>query len=260
MTRMPNSDSTITTMHPGQDRTYRRISGVPGLRSFEVRVEETDLRIQADADVSRQCRELVIGVREQLKRFIHGHPGFHESLVPWLPEGPAPPLIRLMAAASENAGVGPMAAVAGAIAETVGTALLETCGQVVVENGGDIFTCLARETVVGIHAGPSPLSMKVGLKIPGDAVPTGICTSSATVGHSLSRGRADAACVISPSAAVADAAATAVANRVGRGRDITPAIEWAGGLQGVRGVVVIKDDRIGMWGAVEVVSLEGKRG
>lgn len=247
-------------VHPGQDRAYRRISGVKGLKSFDVRIEETDLRIQAEDDFSRQCREMVIELREQLKRFIRIHPGFLESVTPWKPDGPAPPLIRLMAETSEKAGVGPMASVAGAIAEIVGTALLGTSGEVVVENGGDIFMCLARETVVGIHAGPSPLSMKVGLKIPGESVPMGICTSSATVGHSMSRGRADAACVVSASPAAADAAATAVANRVGTASDIPHAIEWVRGLQDIRGVVVVKGERIGMWGSVEVVPLRGKRG
>lgn len=247
-------------MYPGQDRAYRRISGIPGFRSFDVRVEETDLRIQAKADLSGKCREMVIGIREQLKRFIHSHPGFLESLEPWMPEALAPPLIRLMIDASEKAGVGPMAAVAGAIAEIVGTALLETSDEVVVENGGDIFMCLARETIVGIHAGSSPLSMKVGLKIPGKSVPMGICTSSGTVGHSMSRGRADAACVISASPALADAAATALANRVSSAHDIPLAIEWAQDLQDISGVVVVKGDRIGMWGLVEVVSLKGKRG
>jgi hypothetical protein len=153
-----------------------------------------------------------------------------------------------------------MAAVAGAIAETVGYALLEGSKEVVVENGGDLFMALDREAVVGIYAGESPLSMAIGIRLNGPVGPMGICTSSASVGHSVSRGRADAACILSRSAAAADALATATANRIRRREDIAAAVDWARSREGVEGIVAIKGDRMGAWGAVEVVSLKAKRG
>lgn len=252
---MPPADS-----QPGEARTYRRTSGIPRLHAFDVRVEETDLRVQASVDLRRECRDLVIGARAQLSAYIEAHPGFLDAKSPWHLTLPGPSIVRLMAAASVAAGVGPMAAVAGAIAETVGTAMLASCEEVVVENGGDIFLSTQSNTVVGLYAGGLPLSMKIGLRLPGDAGPMGICTSSASVGHSLSFGKADAACVVSPSAALADAVATAVANRVVRTADIPAAIEWGRRIPQVQGLVVIKGDQIGMWGGLEVIPLKGKRG
>ncbi len=121
-----------------------------------------------------------------------------------------------MAAAAQTAGVGPMAAVAGAIAECVGRELLEFSPEVIVENGGDIFLKVSHRRTVGIFAGDSPLTGRIGIQIEARDTPLGVCTSSGTVGHSLSFGRADAVVVLAPAAALADAAATAIGNRVSR--------------------------------------------
>lgn len=246
-------------VRPGEPRRYRRIGAMQGLCAFGVRVEETDLWVQATGDLSRRCRERVIELREHLTRYIRRHPAFQDAMGPVAIDDAAPALVRSMAEASAAAGVGPMAAVAGAIAEAVGRDLLEVSGEVVVENGGDLFLGLERDAVVGLYAGPSPLSMKVGLRVRAGQGPLGLCTSSASVGHSRSLGRADAACILSPSASLADAAATAAANRVHRPGDVSAAVEWARGLEGVLGAVVVKADRIGIWGALEVVPLQRKR-
>ncbi len=254
------ASTNTSIVRPGENRNYRRVGGITGLHSYRIRVEETDLQVQASVSEHDRCREAVIEAREQLRGFIREHPGFLTAMVPWSLRTPAPPLIRSMVSAAAVAGVGPMAAVAGAIAETVGYALLERSREVAVENGGDLFMALDRDTVVGIYAGDSPLSMAIGIRLEGPVGPLGICTSSASVGHSVSRGRADAACILSPSAAVADALATATANRICRRGDIPAAVDWARSRDGVKGILVIKGDRMGAWGAVEVVSLKGKRG
>jgi ApbE superfamily uncharacterized protein (UPF0280 family) len=97
--------------------------------------------------------------------------------------------------------------------------------------------------------------MKVGLKIAPVCHPLGVCTSSGTVGHSLSLGKADAVCVVSTSCALADAAATSIGNRVQSAGDIENAMAWGRGIPGVDGIVVIVGDRIGGWGAVKLASL-----
>ena len=107
-----------------------------------------------------------------------------------------------------------MASVAGAMAEAFQETSLESSTEVIVENGGDIYLATSRERVIGIYAGTSPLSIKLGIAISPEDSPLGICTSSGTVGPSLSFGKADAVCVLSKSAALADAAATAVGNVV----------------------------------------------
>lgn len=163
----------------------------------------------------------------------------------------APPIVRDMLKASITANVGPMAAVAGAMAEFVGKDMEPKSSQVIVENGGDIYANSKVDLRVGIFAAESPLSNKLILKIQKEHMPIGICTSSATVGHSVSLGKADAVCVLSRSAALADAAASAIGNMVKKASDIKPAIETGSKIEGVLGIVVVIGKNMGAYGIVE---------
>lgn len=238
-----------------RERTYRDTMRHPHLVGFQVTVKETDLHIQAERQLTDITRELVMEYRGYIEAYIQQHPDFVRAMTPWLHPSPAPRIIQAMATAAGKAGVGPMAAVAGAIAESVGADLLAHSSEIIVENGGDIFIRLNSPALIGIYAGSSPLSMKIGIRLAARPDPVGICTSSGTVGHSISFGSADAVCVISPSCALADAAATAVGNRVCKPSDIGPAIQWGQRIQGVDGIVIIKKDKIGAWGEIEVVPL-----
>jgi ApbE superfamily uncharacterized protein (UPF0280 family) len=161
-----------------------------------------------------------------------------------------------MAAASSKVGVGPMAAVAGAFAEHVGKGLLRYSDEVIVENGGDIYIRSKKSRLIGVYAGDSPLSGKVALRIePGDT-PLGVCTSSGTVGHSLSFGRADAAIVLAQSAALADAAATAVGNLVQSEEDLARAVDFVKPVEGIMGIAVIMGGKMAAWGRVNLVRRE----
>jgi ApbE superfamily uncharacterized protein (UPF0280 family) len=243
------------TIQAYEPRRYRTRMARPGLKGFPVAVKETDLWVLAARDFSTEVRELVIQERQQLEAYIAGHPGFVTTLVPWPADPFAPPVVREMIEAAAVAGVGPMAAVAGALAARVGRHLLPLSPEVIVENGGDIFLAITHPATVALWAGKSPLSQRVGLNLDPSLSPLGVCTSSATVGHSLSFGRADAACVLAPSAALADAAATALGNRV-RGSDtIPPALEWVASLPEILGAVVIVGEKLGAWGLVELVPL-----
>lgn len=235
-----------------EPRTYRNILSKTRLKSFSVTVRETDLLIRAEKHLEDAARELVLEYRGYIESYIESHPEFAKTLVPWQINSPAPMIIRDMAQAGQKAGVGPMAAVAGAIAEYVGKGLLAFSNEVIVENGGDIFLKSEEPLSIGIFAGKSPLSLKIGLKLDPGSKPMAVCTSSGTIGHSLSLGKADAACVISESCALADAAATAVANRVKTKADIRAAIEFGKRIEGVRGLLVIIGDKIGAWGEVEI--------
>jgi hypothetical protein len=237
-------------------RTYRRISGAGNLQRFRVVVKETDLQVQAATDLSRRCRELIIRERGYLEAFIKQHPKFLTALTPWPASAPAPPMVAAMIDASRSAGVGPMAAVAGALAESVGRDLLGCSEEVIVENGGDIFLALNQPATVGIDAGRSPLSGQLGLRFAADDLPLAICTSSGTIGHSLSYGKAEAVCVVARRGALADASATAVANRIAEPRDLSAAIEFAGTIEGLIAVVAVCRDQMGAWGDVEIVPLK----
>lgn len=148
-----------------------------------------------------------------------------------------------------------MAAVAGAVAEWVGKAIAKRSRDVIVENGGDIFMRSSRVRKVGIFAGDSPLSNRVALEIRPEQTPLGICTSSGKVGPSLSFGKADAVVVLSPSVSLADAVATACGNLVQTTDDLERALKLASEIPGVSGILVIKDDRLAVWGSIKLLPM-----
>ena len=238
-----------------KERTYRNFAGIDGLVPFNVIVQETDLFIYASRGLENVARDIVLKQRGYLENYIGIYPEFKKTLVPWHIDGPAPVIVSEMAFAGQKAGVGPMAAVAGAIAGQVGNALLSYSDEVVVENGGDVFIKTGKPLKAGIFAADSPLSLKMGLLIDSSEKPAAVCTSSGTVGHSLSFGKADAVCIVSDSCSLADAAATAVGNLVKAKKDIGKAIEFGKNIEGVTGIVIIIGDAAGFWGDIEVVSL-----
>lgn len=239
-----------------QPRTYRRTAGqASGLVAFEVVVRETDLLVLADRDLTAEASELARRARADIERQIALDRRFAESWVPVAVADDAPAIVRAMAQAAEAGGVGPMAAVAGAVAEYVARGLMALSREVIVENGGDDFLVLAEDRVVGIEAGPSPLSGKVGLGVTAAATPLGIATSSATVGPSVSLGRADAVTVLAPSGALADAVATTAGNLVRGPKDVEAALAAAVAVPGVLGAVIIAGETMGARGTVELVRL-----
>ena len=238
-----------------EPRTYRHWVKGKDLLSFNVVVKETDLCIRATKNLKSKTLKLVLKYRDTLERYIERHPSFLTSHEP-LPIGDdAPRIVKSMLEAARIIGVGPMASVAGAITEFVGTELLAFSPEVIVENGGDIFLKSLSKRIIGIYAGNSPLTGKIGLEINGEDTPLGICTSSGTVGHSLSYGEADAVVVLSQSATLADAAATAIGNLIKQPGDIPSGIEFAKGTQGLKGLLIIKDDKVGLWGEVKICQI-----
>jgi len=238
-----------------EPRTYRHWVKDGDLVSFQVTVRETDLLIRAGGDFSREALAAIIKCRGEIEGYIRDHPSFLTSLNPITVETGAPALIQEMARAAGAVSLGPMSAVAGAIAEAVGRELLSFSPEVIVENGGDIYLKLNTSRLVGVYAGDSPLTGRIALQIDPDLTPLGVCTSSGTVGHSLSFGTADAVIALAPCAALADAVATAAGNLVETVEDIERGIEFARGIAGLKGVIIIKDDRMGMWGAVSITEV-----
>lgn len=230
--------------------------------NFEIVEEETDLWISMEASafypgLEEEIRGFVLSLRESLKDYLALDPGFLTSLEPCEVLQEAPPIAAEMARAVRLAGVGPMAAVAGAFARDVGRFVRSktSCSNVVVENGGDIYIYGNHPITAAVYAGSSPLSDKIGLRLRVDGE-LGICTSSGTVGHSLSFGRADACVVICDDVLVADAFATAFCNRVKFKEDVQLILDAAREQQDIRGALVIIGDALGAWGKIELVSLE----
>jgi ApbE superfamily uncharacterized protein (UPF0280 family) len=238
-----------------EKRTYRDLVKTDDLVKFEVVVKETDLLVRTERDLSAEARESVLRYRHQLETYIVMNPEFERSLIPIKDDPHVPEIIQEMIRTSQLAHVGPMAAVAGAMAESVSKDLFKFSKEVIVENGGDIYLATSKERRVAIYAGESPLSLKIGILIKPEETPLGICTSSGTVGHSLSFGKADAVCILSKSAALADAAATAVGNLVQEKRDIEKGLERGREIEGVLGAVIIVGEKIGIWGNITLTQL-----
>lgn len=242
-----------------QPRTYRNEAGKAGLSAFRVVVKETDLHIQADKPLEAAARKSVLRHRGILENYIHMYPEFAMTLVPWTGEGPRPILIDEMIRAGRQAGVGPMASVAGAIAACVGNDLLMDSKEVIVENGGDLFIKTLEPVVVGLYAGEPVPGLQMGIRAGGGDFPSAVCTSSGVIGHSLSFGHADAVCVVSASCALADAAATAIGNHVKNAGDIPKAIELGRRIDGIQGILIIAGGKIGAWGSIELVPISEKK-
>jgi hypothetical protein len=238
-----------------EKRTYRNLVSTDDLVKFEVMVKETDLLIRAERDFSKEARESVLKYRHQLETYIATNPEFQRSLVPLTDDPYAPEIVQQMIRASRLAGVGPMAAVAGAVAECVSKDLLKISKEVIVENGGDIYLATSKERTIGIYAGDSPLSLKIGIVISPEETPLGVCTSSGTVGPSLSFGKADAVCILARSSALADAVATAVGNIVKEEKDIESGLERGREIEGVLGTFIIFEEKMGVWGNVRLIHL-----
>ncbi|MBT7087277.1 MAG: UPF0280 family protein [Desulfobacterales bacterium] len=252
-------------------RTYRNLVKRENLVSFRTVVKETDLSILAEKHLDRETTDIILKYRGYIESYISLYPEFATTLVPWInnvsdpniiapnivaPNIIAPNIINDMIKAGIKANVGPMAAIAGSIAEYVGNDLMAHSREVVVENGGDIFLMLKGTVTIGIFAGESPLSMKMGVCIDTKNQPLAVCTSSGTIGHSLSMGKADAVCVISRSCSLADAAATSIGNQIKTKADINKSIDFGKKIDGIIGIVVIMDDKIGLWGDIEVIPLK----
>ena len=237
-----------------EPRTYRHWVKDKELVSFNVVVKETDLHIRASRNLSRQAIKAINKYRNLLEKHIERHPSFLTTLEPVPISDDVPPIIKAMSESAEQLGVGPMASVAGAMAESVGNDLLPFTTEMIVENGGDIYLKCSSKKIIGIYAGQSPLTGQIGLEIEGADTPLGICTSSGTVGHSLSFGKADAVVVLSHSTTLADAAATAVGNLINQPDDIPAGIEFAKGIEGLTGLLIIIGDKMGIWGEVIICS------
>jgi ApbE superfamily uncharacterized protein (UPF0280 family) len=235
-----------------KSRDYRRWVKSGDLVGFRVVERETDLLISADKDMTKIALESTRKFRRQVENYIERHRTFLTSLSPVDTSKDAPQIVRQMAYAGKRADVGPMAAVAGAIAQFVGNILLRHSEQVIVENGGDIFLKTNTKRLIGIYAGDSPFTGRLRVEIDACNMPVGVCTSSGTVGHSLSFGAADAVTILSKSALIGDAAATAVCNAVKGEEDIDKGIELGKRIKGILGLLIIVGDKLGVWGDVKL--------
>lgn len=239
---------------------YRAAYGTD-LITHRLTLGETDLAICLPAGVwtaelQAKLSAHITELRQSLLDYIAKDAEFASSHAPHRTTANAPPLALAMAQAAALVGVGPMAAVAGAFAQAAGQFLAPYSPEVIVENGGDLYLATGKDRIVGVYAGPnSPFTGQLGIKINAAAQPLGVCTSSGTVGPSFSYGKADAAVILARDALLADAAATALGNRVQNEGDVQQAVHFAATIDGVTGALVLCGEALAAWGNIELVSL-----
>ncbi|HPR84519.1 MAG TPA: UPF0280 family protein [Prolixibacteraceae bacterium] len=246
-----------------EQRTYRKQFSEQRFRSFTVNYKETDLWIGVDPDSFRdEMREValekVIALRTEMEAYLLTDPVFGKTFEPHQVKPNAPEIVNRMADAARRAGVGPMAAVAGAFSEMVGQHLMQQfyVQEIVVENGGDIFLKINRNLLMSVYAGNSPLSGKIGIEIPADQSPLGVCTSAGTVGPSVSLGKTDATMIICRNTALADALATTFGNLVQVPEDVQQVTQQTERFPEILSAVIICRDKIGIRGQFEMKLLK----
>lgn len=240
--------------HLGWQRDYRRQYACrPGEVAFQVVVEETDLRVLARQNLATPMLDMVTRLRADIKGWITLHPEFRTSLVPLEVADSAPEVVRRMAVGAALVGVGPFAAVAGVLAQMVAEAHVPLSEDLIVENGGDVFMYSRSARVVGLLSDPAG-GPSLGLRVEAADFPVSVCASSATIGHSLSLGEGELAVVRARDAALADAAATALGNKLNSSADIETALAWVESLAplGVEGAFVQCGEKLGIWGKMEL--------
>ena len=219
-------------------------------RGAFLRIAATD-RAVVEAEVRRQ--------RDLLDAYVRRHPEFLVTMTPLDPLPDAPEIARRMAESGWKVGVGPMAAVACAVAQAaVETAVRAGAAEAIVENGGDIYLASPEVVVIGLYAGRHRLSGRIALRVTPDRMPLAVCSSSSRMGHSLSLGSCDLATVTSRDGALADAAATLACNLVHSPEDIEKALDAIASIPGVEGVLLVEGERVGVAGDLpELVRHEG---
>ena len=232
------------------NRAYRGVMEPEGLNCYRVAIGESDLYVCTEGEFESQTSRSLARHRKDLEEYLESHSGFGLSFKPVPATGDAPGIVAEMARAAAFFDVGPMASVAGAIAQRVGLDLLNFSSQVIVENGGDIFMAGGSQRRVRVFAGEGAPAIDIEfIDSPGG---TGLCTSSATIGPSVSLGTADAVAVLAPTATLADAAASAFGNMVYSAEEIGDVLDRASEHSEVLGIVVVAGGSVGVWGGLEI--------
>ena len=230
------------------ERTYQQLVKEDDLVVTRVIVKETELFIKACVGLEEEALGSLLKYRKCIEDYINQDPLFETALSSYSPNDEAPEIVKEMAVQAGKVNVGPMASVAGAIAEYVGKDLLEFSDELIIENGGDVYMNSKKARDVCVFAGDSIFSEDIKIKIESQNMPIGVCTSSGSVGHSVSFGAADAVTVLSRSAVFADAAATAIANMVETEEDVENTLSFSKKIHNLKGVIIIKNDTLGAWG------------
>lgn len=226
------------------------------LEYFQVLEFETDLFLGVDRLAMNPILPQVVlknvrQLRQSIMDYNTTHPDFIRGLIPLAMDKNAAPIVQDMLEAGIKTRIGPMSAVAGAVSKYVGEILSPFSEEIIVENGGDILIKTQKTRRIALCTSGSQFS-DLGLMIKPRKKGLGVCTSSGIMGHSLSFGKADTVTVLSEDIPLADAAATALCNRIKTPADVARGLDWIKTISGILGALIIIEDQLGVWGEIEL--------
>jgi hypothetical protein len=220
--------------------------------NWKIKYHYSDLLLSSDKNIVSLTKEPLKEIYCYLHRCFKEDHAFLKSLSPVSIKPGYPEIIKKMCLLSAEFNVGPMAAVAGTVNEFLAEKMNQYCGSLIIENGGDLYLRSKKDRILGIYVKNKYFKDGISIRIKSENMPCGVCASSGTFGHSLSLGKCDLAVVLSKSAITADAAATAVANSISCKDDLLKSIEHFRNCRGIDGLLLIKEDQIGLWGNIEL--------
>ncbi len=216
-------------------------------RSFSWK--DTNLRVASDRfDLVTQT---ILAERKRLEAYIRQHPLFKQSLKAIAVHDDAPEIAKRMAKAAQKTGLGPMASVAGTLAQVgAEAAIADGCDEIIVENGGDMFVYSNTTVTIGIYAGTNTIGSNLAFRLKKSEMPLAICSSSSKMGHSISFGQCELATVLAREAALADSAATMVCNKICADEDLEQTLDTVVAIEGIQGILAVKNGKIGLVGNI----------
>jgi ApbE superfamily uncharacterized protein (UPF0280 family) len=232
--------------------------------------KESDITIISESKIAiTKAKECLLNNRLILEKFVKKNDKFLTSFSPIKIKTDFE-IINLMSEASVICDVGPMAAVAGAFADLMLSDMkmedkkdFIPAKVALVENGGEIAVDSEEVMKIALYAGLNELNLNIGFIIEKKICPIGIGTSSATIGHAISLGQADAVTIFARTATLADCAATRIANLV-KGPDVEKSIknglDAVEDIEGIYGAFISRDNKIGQVGKLpKILKIEGDK-
>ena len=228
-----------------------------GFARTRFEIGETAVTVAADEEYIGYATDAIVRTRRDIVRQISDDPFFLTTFDPYDCPRTACETVKRMCEAAKSAGVGPMATVAGTVAQCALEAMVERGStHCWVDNGGDIALFVDRPVIAEVFCDPTS-SEAFGLELGPTGRPLGVCASSGRLGHSVSLGDTDIAVAQCDSAILADALATAIGNAVSAEEDLGHCFERFSGLAGFQGALVLRDGSAGVFGSVDrVVQVE----
>ncbi|MDD5659628.1 MAG: UPF0280 family protein [Actinomycetota bacterium] len=232
---------------------YRFLVDCKSNFNWKVSYKYSDLFIVSSTDISLKIPYAITGFYDIVEEFIKNNPVFAKTYNAFKVDEQFPEIIKKMCIASEIFNVGPMASIAGAVCEFMAAKLSQKNSYLAIENGGDIYIKSKHDIIAGLFLKSKYFKENLKIRIKKEFLPCGIASSSGTLGHSVSLGKSDLAAVVCKSPIFADSAATAIGNMIDTKNDINKTLDHFKTFDMILGMVIIKDDEIGLYGKIELV-------